>query len=345
MTMNESFVVNARCLTRRTGGVERYARAVTKRLGERVWLAAPTGRWQGSWGHAWEQVALPRLLTETEALWSPANSGPLRVSKQAVTIHDVSVWDHPEWYRRDFAAWYRYLLPRLAQTAAVVITCSSYSYIRIKERLRICDRKIAVVPCGVDRAIFHSYSCEDQGKIRRKYRLPGVYLLAVGSPGPRKNLFRLLRAWEISGLGGEAGLVLVGANARTLRGGLGPIELPGGVRSLGYVSDADLARLYSGAAAYVLPSLQEGFGLTVLEAMACGAPVIASRSAALPEVVGNAGLLIDPLNEAELAWAMRTILEDSALRQALIARGTAKVCDYSWEQTAESIWTILERIR
>lgn len=342
--MNESFVVNARCLTRRTGGVERYAREVTTRLGKRVRLAAPTGRWQGSWGHAWEQIKLPRLLAEKEALWSPANSGPLKVSRQAVTIHDVSVWDHPEWYRRDFAAWYRYLIPRLAQAAAVVITSSSYSYIRIKERLRICDHKIKVVPCGVDRAIFHSFSIEEQLKIRRRYRLPEVYLLAVGSPGPRKNLGRLLRAWEISGLGGEACLVLAGANTRALRGGPSPIGMPTGVRRLGYVSDADLAGLYSSASAYVLPSLQEGFGLTVLEAMACGAPVIASRRAALPEVVGNAGLLVEPLNEAELAWAMRTILEDSDLRQALIARGTAKVCDYSWEQTAESIWTILERI-
>ena len=192
--MKAKILVNARSFGRRVTGVERYAREVTARLGNRIDLVG-TSATQGFGGHCWEQIALPRRMNRGTILWSPANSGPLAVSDQVVTIHDLSVIDHPEWFERCFAAWYRFLLPRLAQRASVVITDSNYSKIRIQEGFRISEEKIIVAPCGVDVEKFRPQSESRHDLVRRKYALPKVYALYVGTLEPRKNLRRLLNAW------------------------------------------------------------------------------------------------------------------------------------------------------
>jgi glycosyltransferase involved in cell wall biosynthesis len=164
-------------------------------------------------------------------------------------------------------------------------------------------------------------------------------VLAVGSLNERKNLDRLLEAWRLARPGlGDVDLVLVGGEGDAFRK-VHFDHLPENVRFTGRVGDRDLTALYSSAAAYVTPSLYEGFGLTPLEAMACGAPVVASNTGALPEVVGEAGILVDPFQVEEIAGAILRVVEDSALRTALVQRGFERARGYPWERTAEEIWT------
>jgi glycosyltransferase involved in cell wall biosynthesis len=338
--------VNARFLYRRTTGVERYAGEVARRLARcgQVRLLKPGRPWQGPLGQAWEQAVLPGQLESGETLWSPANTGPLLVSRQAVTIHDAAVFDHPEWFDPQFAAWYRWLLPRLARRAALVLTVSTFSKIRILETFRISEQRVKVAPGGVDPDRFRPAPPARQAAVHSKYGLPRRYLLIVGSLEPRKNLDLAFQAWrQAAGRAPDVALAVVGAGGRAFRPAAWK-ELPPGVRFLGAVSDEDLAALYSGAAAFLQASLYEGFALPALEAMACGAPVIAARAGALPEVIGEAGLFFDPFDFDALAWAIRSLLDDEGLAGELRAKGFARARLYSWDQTARAVWDALELV-
>lgn len=336
--------VNVRALSRRTTGVERYTQEVVSRLKDRVRLLSPGRPLRGAAGHLWEQARLPSLLREDEVLWSPANTGPLSVSSQVITLHDASFIDHPEWFDAGFTAWYGILLPRLLQRVPLILTDSIFSKIRILEGFRISEQRVKVIPAGVNLTRFQPVLKADQERACVKFKLQKPFVLAVGSLNERKNLLRLIRAWKRMGRSfRDADLVVVGEEGHAFRKVHFDL-LPENVRFIGRVDDRDLAALYSSALAYVMPSLYEGFGLTLLEAMACGVPVIASNTTALPEVIGDAGILIDPHNVDEIGQAILTIIEDSALREDLIRRGFERVKQYPWEKTAESIWTSISQI-
>lgn len=336
-----AIVVNSRYESRPITGVERYAREVIKRLGPKVSIIKPRRRLRGIQGHLWEQIELPRQLEGGEVLWSPANTGPLKIEHQVVTIHDISPLDHPEWYAPAFVAWYRFLMPRLAKRVRKVITDSQFSKGRIIERLAIDEKKVISIPCGVDHAKFHPYKKDEAAQIREKYALREPYLLAVGSLNPRKNLNTLFQAWRIIGnsLDGMM-LVIVGSAGRAFKS-LELDNLPKQVRFLGYINDDDLPLLYASARCFIFPSYYEGFGLPILEAMACGVPVIASKATALPEVLGDAGIQFDPTDVDELAADIRHVIDDEMLSRDLVQRGLQRAKEYSWEQTRDQIWAVL----
>jgi glycosyltransferase involved in cell wall biosynthesis len=294
-------------------------------------------------GHVWEQVVLPRSLHRDEVLWSPASSGPLAVENQVVTIHDISPIDHPEWFHAAFARGFGFQVPRLARRARVVLTSSVFSRDRLVEVAGLPAARVVVVLPGVDATRFQPASRERIEAARHQYALPAEYLLAVGSRGRRKNLSVLDRAWRlIRRRHPRLGLVIVGEQTHTApRDGLGGGSRHSDLRFLGRVPDADLAALYGGAAAFVYPSLYEGFGLPVLEAMACGTPVIASNRAGVPEAVGDAGLLVEPEDADQLARAIEEVLGDAERGQAMVARGFRRAANLSWERTARGVLDIL----
>ena len=336
------FVVNGRCLGRPVTGVERYTREVSQRLADRARIIRPPGGADGLTGHLWEQVTLPRCVGRGDVLWSPANTGPLATRRQVVTIHDLSPIDHPEWFHSTFACWYGYLLPRLARRVRRIITDSNFSRARIVERLHVPESRVTAIACGVSDA-FSPRSVEEVQQARQVYALDKPYVLTVGSVQPRKNLGLLFRAWnELDSLTDELDLVVVGGP----RGNFAQARFdpPRGVRWLGYVDDEVLPRLYSGALSVVVPSMYEGFGLTVLEAMACAAPVIAATGSAMDEVVGDAALLVNPRDSHEIAAAIRQLVLDSCLRADLRARGLERAVHYSWAQTARQTWKVLEDV-
>jgi glycosyltransferase involved in cell wall biosynthesis len=334
-------VVNGRFAGQKITGVQRYAHEVSRRFGDRVSVVAPSRPLAGFAGHLWEQFILPARVPRHSLLWSPANTGPLAVSNQIVTVHDTSVFDHPEWFSFLFRIGYRTLLPTLIQRTRAVLTDSEFSRQRILTRFALPAERVIAIPSGVD--LDHFRPC-DPLPMREKYRLPDRYALFVGSIEPRKNLPRLLRAWQKVQKTSDTQLIIAGSTGKVFN----KIQWQGGLEEfifLGYVPDSDLPELYSGATVFILPSLSEGFGLTVLEAMACGTPVVCASSGALPEVTGDAGLLVDPFSVDAIAEALTKILSDENLRQTLRQKGLERARQFSWQKTASMIWDVFQGIQ
>jgi glycosyltransferase involved in cell wall biosynthesis len=369
-------VINGRFLARRVTGVERYGREILQCIGNKPALSAGEGyrvestRQQGWTGHAWEQFVLPTKLDQRSILWSPANTGPLMIHNQALTIHDLSPLEHPEWFRTNFAVWYRLFLPLLARRVQKVFTPSEYVKQKVIKRFGI--RNVTVTPNGVDWSVFHPNA------IQPRFDLPACYVLFVGTLEPRKNLDMLLRVWgEIKDEFKDTWLVIAGMSGNVFKdvNYRDPMER---VRFLGYVDDQTLAGLYANATLFVLPSQEEGFGLPALEAMASGTPVIVSDGGALPEVVGEAGMIFSlkchaeerrhgrrneaspplrggdarswresplPQNDtSQLTNALKECLSNAGLRSALKEKGLRRARKFSWQATAEIVWKSLNEI-
>lgn len=342
-TGNTEIVVNTRSLHGAFTGVQRYTSELLARLGEQVEVVSPRRPLHGVMGHAWEQMVLP-LKLNGRLLWSPGNTGPLAVCNQLVTVHDTSALDHPEWFDSRFAAWYRFLLPRLVRRVRRVIADSEFTKSRLVATSGLNPDKVVVVPVGVDPR-FRPEEADRLNEVVAALGLPSPrYVLSLGSLEPRKNLGHLLKAWEMAHkrMPDDVWLVVAGAKGKPMI--FKDVELndlPRRVILTGFVADELLPRLYAGALAFVYPSLYEGFGLPPLEAMACGTPVLTSNVASLPEVVGEAGIMVDPYDTEAIAEGLTRLVEDSALRDEMRRRGLERARLFSWERTAEETWKAL----
>ena len=327
-------VVNGRFLARRITGVERYGREILRCLGSD--LRVESTRKQRLMGHTWEQFVLPAKLNQCSVLWSPANTGPFMVRNQALTIHDLSPLEHPEWFREGFAAWYRLFLPILIRRVHKVFTPSDYVKHKVMRRFGIGN--VTVTPNGVNRSFFHPHARQVT------FNVPKCYVLFVGTLEPRKNLNLLLQAWnEISDDFMDIWLIITGVRGSVFK----PVNVSQAVervRFLGYVEDEVLAGLYANATVFVLPSQDEGFGLPVLEAMASGTPVIVSDGGALPELVGDMGLIFSLSNPIALSNALKECLSNSKLRSELSEKGLERTKQFSWQATAELVWKNLNEL-
>jgi len=354
--------INARFVTQPLTGVQRYALEICRRLPAReVVLLSPEpareeyralsplhsiqtdhGRLPGRLrGHAWEQLVLPSRAGGAGVLWSPGGSGPLVVRRQVLTIHDLAMLEHPEWYSRRFVMFYRRLLPRLARRVARIITVSAFSRDRIAGLLGVDPDRICVIPLGVD-STFAVPPRERIEAVRARRRLDRPYVFALGAASSRKNHATLLRAWERLDRGvGDIELVIAGPSGLAFSDLREQVPLPANVRYLGPVPDEDLPALYAGASAFAYPSLYEGFGLPLLEAMACGTPVLTSDRTAMPETAGEAAVLVDPHDVEAVAAGLERLLTDAELRTRLRAAGLSRVAGYTWERAADLTWQVL----
>jgi glycosyltransferase involved in cell wall biosynthesis len=217
----------------------------------------------------------------------------------------------------------------------MVITVSEFSRAELIEFLGVPGERIRVVPGGVDPRFSAAIDTEP---VLRRFGLTKPYVLAVGDRGPRKNLEALRPAVGLLRREGIELVVAGGGRSHQLGAALE------GARDLGYVPDDDLPALYAGARAFALPSLHEGFGLTVLEAMAAGVPVVASRRAALPEVVTGAGLLVDPDDWGLFCAAVVQAATDEQQRARLREQGRQVAARYTWQRAAEAVNGILSRL-
>ncbi len=267
-------------------------------------------------GHAWEQAVLPVLARRADALLCPANLAPAAARNAVVVIHDAAPLRHPGWYSGLYAAWQRRLLPVLARRARHVVTVSAFSRAELLELLGLEPDRISVVAGGVDPA-FHPGADAERARAALGLRRP--YVLCVASQTARKNVAALVPAARA--LAPEGVDVVVAGGHRpqfAAEQGLEPLTL------LGAVPDEILPGLYAGAAAFALPSHYEGFGLPVLEAMACGTPVVAADATALPETCGGAAVLVPPEGDAFAGGAHRAARRRRPPRAARRGRPRAR---------------------
>ena len=321
--------------------MERWARELTARLpvlrpGAYAVLA-PRPRLVHRAGHAWEQLALPVLAArlQARALLCPANLAPLSFPRNVVVIHDAAALRHPEWYSRTYAAWQRRLLPALARRAMHVVTVSEFSRGELCELLGLAPERVSVVAGGVDAAFTVD---ADPAPARAALGLGRPYVLCVASQTARKNLRALVPAARALAADG-VDVVVAGGQRPQFAREQGLEEL----RLLGHVDDALLPGLYAGAEAFVLPSRYEGFGLPVLEAMACGTPVVAAVTTALPATCGDAARLVEPTGEA-VRDALESLLRDPAERNRLLAAGRLRAARFTWERTARELDALLRAL-
>jgi|Deesub1362A_J573_1020465.scaffolds.fasta_scaffold03662_2 glycosyltransferase involved in cell wall biosynthesis len=360
-------VINGRFVIQQLTGVQRYALEVTRRLPGLIQVVAPRpgrseyeplstitiidplGRFvqSGVLGHLWEQVALPRWARKARLLWSPCGSGPLQVKNQVLTIHDIAYLEHPEWFNRAFVKWYRFLVPRLVRQVRRVITVSRFTRDRLVETVEVSLEKISVIPNGVD-VRFQPKAPEEVARTRNVLGIPSPnYVLSLGSLEPRKNLHRLLKAWSNihHKLPDDVWLVITGAKGKySVFQNVSFNKLPPRVYLTGYVPDEYLPALYSGALAFVYVSLYEGFGLPPLEAMACGTPVVTSNITSLPEVVGNAAILVNPYDIRDITDGIYELIRNDALREELKSKGMERAKQFTWDRTAALTWEVLKAV-
>lgn len=298
-----------------------------------------------------DQLLIPRALRQGGAhvFFSPYYKAPLfSPCPTVVTIHDLIPVQFPD-YRQRTGKWYaiafRVWAGKLARKAAAIVTDSEFSKAQIQQTLRLPGERIHVIPIGLP---LEFYSCDGHqapNVTLSRYGIRPPYLFTVGNFLPHKNLPRLVEAYAglPASLHETTSLVLAGTP-----GGHGParpvsreiLRRPGVVFP-GFIAPEDLPSIYAGATALVFPSLVEGFGLPVLEAMACGTPVVCARAGSLPEVAGDAALYVEPLDVESIRTGLQRVIEEAPLRHELAARGLARARLFNAHNTTARLAALL----
>jgi glycosyltransferase involved in cell wall biosynthesis len=360
--------IDGRAFASPAAGIRRYAMGLTRALlalGEPLEIVALGGRdvsgLPSGLRHVvepphpptnlgWTLVGLPRAAQRAgvHLIHAPAYTAPFWSPVPVVlTVHDVSYERQPQWYpyRRDWArrAFYR----RSAHVASHILTDSHFSASEITAAYGITADRITVTPLGVDSVFQVGAPTLDR---TRRAGVSSPYLLHVGDLHERRNLLMLieavLSARHLSRSAQELSLVLVGKDlgvGDSVRARAAQAGAVDAVVQLGSVNEEELRTLYQGALALAYPSLYEGFGLPLVEAMACGAPVIASNVASMPEVLGDAGVLIHPTDTVAWTHAIVDLLNDSEKYQRLRATGIRRAAEFTWERTARLTLDVYRR--
>ena len=300
-----------------------------------------------------EQITVPRDLRRERADLFHAPHyvlPPLTRCKSVVTIHDCIHLRFPQYLPNKLGyAYARASLWVASHQSSRILTVSEASKRDILNYFNVPPEKIQVIYNGIDERFSESPPEDDVARVRERYQLDHPFILYAGNIKPHKNVDRLIEAYSILRRRGveHAKLVIAGEEISkypSLRRLVHRFQLHQHVRFFGFVPEATLAALYRLASVFVFPSLYEGFGLPPLEAMAAGAPVVTSNVSSLPEVVGDAALLIDPMDAGAIAEAMGRVLGDAQLRTDLIARGHARVRMFSWDRSVARIREIYDEV-
>lgn len=292
----------------------------------------------------WHRLGLPLPI---EAFTGPADVlhapdfslPPTLLARTVVTIHDLAFMTHPECAVPALRRYLNRVVPRAARRADHIIAVSQRTADDLTEVLGVEPKKVTVIHLGVDPSVRRIDDPERLQAALARYGLRQPFALAVGTIEPRKNFARLIEAFSLAKRRGGAPTQLVIAGRKgwlydDVFETVDRLGLRDEVRFLDYVPDGDLPLLYSLASVVAMPSLYEGFGIPIVEAMACGTPVVASSAGSLPEIVGDAGLLAAPEDVEALADALSRASSDEPLRATLIARGNERARQFDWDEAA-----------
>ncbi len=299
----------------------------------------------------WEQTLFPQLIKKSgvDLLHSMHYTRPVRLPcASVVTFHDMTFFLYPELHTRAKRLFFPLAIRASARQADALTAVSESTRQDAIRVLGISPEKIATTQLGVDPAFRSINDAAIKRKIAEKYDLPERFILYVGLLEPRKNLPMLIRAYKRLIDGGENyKLVLVGRYGwmyEELLKQINNLDLEGMVHFTGYVSQEDLPLVYNLSSLFVYPTLYEGFGLPALEAMACGVPVITTDVSSLPEIVGEAGILVPVNNVEALYGAMIAVLGDEDLRRKMINKGILRAAKFTWKQTAKLTFQVYQQV-
>ncbi len=277
------------------------------------------------------------------------NAPPFAPCKVVTAIHDLSYEHLPETFTRLARARMQLTIRRTAKNSAHIVTCSEYSRQDLIATYDLAPEKVTMIPLAAASIYKQVTDADEIIRMREKYDLSGDFILGVGSIQPRKNLVRLIEAYSalVKRRDDVPPLVLVGKNAWLFEETINAVKENGvrdRVRFTGFVPEEDLPALYTAALCFVYPSFFEGFGLPPLEAMHCGTPVITGDRTSLPEVVGDAALLVDPFNTRAISSALEQMIADNALRERLSKLGFERAKQFSWLRAARQTLNVFEGV-
>jgi glycosyltransferase involved in cell wall biosynthesis len=314
-------------------GIGRFASEVIKRLGDVQTLddkLSPINPFD----FIWSSIKISRSNPLPQVYFTPGYTPPLWSPVPFVfTICDLNHIDLPQYSNVLKRAYYRFVMHPACHRAFRVLTISEFSRKRILEWSGLPSKRVVNVSLGVDDAF------QPEGPVYE----PGFpYLLHIGNHKPHKNIECLLNAFRLSCGTDRIKLILSGIPDPSIVALIRQWNLENHVIFSGLILDSNLPDVYRGAKALVFPSLYEGFGLPVLEAMACGTPVIASNTTALPEVIGEAGVLVDPYDVNDIAFAIEKLVSGTQLQSELSQKGLEQAKKFSWDRTANRVWHVLQ---
>ena len=302
----------------------------------------------------WEQIKLPSIAKkyDLDLLHCTANTGPLKCSIPLVlTLHDIIYLESLDFkgtmYQNAGNLYRKMVVPKLVKKSQLIITVSQFEKEKIVSRLQLPTEKVKVVYNAVSEKFNNNYSPESIKALKRQYNLPDEFILFLGNTAPKKNTSNVIKAYTEYCLANYTAipLVLLDYNKELVEAFLKEIKQEKLLQNFvfpGYVKHDQMPLMYNAATLFLYPSLRESFGLPILEGMACGVPVVTSTTSSMPEVAGDAAVLVDPYSPAAIAEGISNILSDKEKWNNLKYRGLERAKLFTWKEAAKSVLSIYE---
>ncbi|MFD3000912.1 glycosyltransferase family 4 protein [Pontibacter toksunensis] len=305
----------------------------------------------------WEQIQLPKAIKKVKVdfLHSTCNTSALRQSTPLLlTLHDIIYLEKIDFkgtaYQNFGNLYRRFVVPRVVQKSDSIITVSHFERNTILEGLQLPEEKVEVIYNAVSEAFHDRYPAEEVQAFKEKHKLPEKYILFLGNTAPKKNTPNVLTAFieYCLSVKDAVPMVILDYDKEHVVEALaksGQSQLISNFVFPGYIPSHEMPLMYSGAYLFLYPSLRESFGLPILEAMACGTPVITSNTSSMPEVAGGAAVLVDPFKHQEITEGIHQLVSDQDLYSKLVEKGIKRASEFTWEASAKSILSIYDRFK
>ncbi len=305
----------------------------------------------------WEQLYLPLEVKKQklDLLHCTANTAPLRCKAPILlTLHDIIYLENVDFkgtaYQNLGNLYRRWVVPKIAKKASLILTVSQFEKENILRRLQLPEDKVEVLYNGVSPQFNANYPAQQIEEFRNRYGLPSQYIMFLGNTAPKKNTFNVIKAYVdlCTEFHNEIPMVLLDYRKELVVKILEELKQPGLLNRFifpGYVPHHQIPLMYNAATIFLYPSLRESFGLPILEAMACGTPVITSTTSSMPEIAGDAARLVDPFNFKEISLAMNDILTNDSLQKEYKEKGIQRAKAFTWKASAEKLLGIYENFR